>query len=389
MIAQLPADFADWLDVVAIGALLTFTWSADPIVFAFLAVALGLPYVIVGPFAGVLIDQSSLKTVLIFSNLGRAIMTASLALAPNWQILLILVFIRSAVDAFFTPAKQSAIQATTTPNERMVANGFSHAINQTSKIVAPALGGALLIVFAPSQVFLLNAVVSLVTVSILIGLKPIIRQGIEITDTGSLFAGLRDGWQEISGKPLLRGALILMAGGYFGMFFYDTLIAPLTRDLGFDQTDLGLALSAVGAGGVIGAIYFGMSVTTRRPFGLVSLASAIAGVLVTGLGISEMLKTEVLFPIFLIVFFFLGLTSAMSVVPIRTIIQTETRQDHMARVTALSEAANTTALLTAPFLGAIIASWLSIGAAFVTGGLLLTLVGLYAASLQWRTGKFG
>ncbi|MEO1606958.1 MAG: MFS transporter, partial [Pseudomonadota bacterium] len=158
--AQLPADFADWLDFVAIGALLAFVWDAPSYAYALLAVGMGTPYLIIGPFAGVLVDRWPIKAVLIWSNLGRAVVTAEFFLAGNWPVLIALVALRSSVDSFFTPAKQAAIQALTTKDERASANGLSHGINQASKIVAPGAGGAFLIWFAPNVIFLINAFIS-------------------------------------------------------------------------------------------------------------------------------------------------------------------------------------------------------------------------------------
>lgn len=384
LIAQLPADFADWLDFVAVGALLAFTWHVEPVVFALLALALGLPYVLLGPLAGVLVDRSDIRTVLVASNLGRAAMTASLAFAPNWPILLVLIFVRSSVDAFFTPAKQAAIQAVTQPNQRLSANGISHAINQASKIVAPALGGALLVEFDPGQVFLLNALISMAAVIILVGMAPIRREGGESSGTTFLFAGIGEGWREVSDKPRLRAALALMAGGYFGMFFYDTLIPPLTRDLGFDETDLGLAFAAVGAGGVLGSVYLAAGKQERRPFAMIGVGSAIAGVFAAALGLAQAWPIDLPLMVFLGTFFVLGLATAMTVIPVRTVIQTDTSPERMARVTALSEAANTSALLIAPFLGAAIASLTSSGIAFVVGGGLLILIAFCAMLIEGR-----
>lgn len=70
--------------------------------------ALGLPYLLIGPIAGVLVDRTAIKSVLILSNLGRGLVTLALAFAPGWQVLLALVFLRSTVDTFYTPAKQAA-----------------------------------------------------------------------------------------------------------------------------------------------------------------------------------------------------------------------------------------------------------------------------------------
>ncbi len=380
--AQLPADFADWLDFVAIGALLAFVWNAEPFVFAVLAVSLGLPYLVVGPFAGALVDRMDLKNVLVLSNLGRALATASLFFAPDWVILMALIALRSSVDAFFTPAKQAAIQALTKPEERMGANGLSHAINQSSKIVAPAIGGSLLIWFAPQTIFLLNAVVSVLAALLCLRLSKIAKQQHDqVVETG-IIVNVMDGLKEVSGSPVLRASLMMMAAGYFAMFFYDTLIAPLTRELGFSQSQLGLALAAVGFGGVIGSVVLGLAKDGSRPFFWIAWGSAISGLAVIGLGACEAANISIDVALFIALFGILGLASAMAVVPFRTVIQNHVAPGHIGRVTALSEAANTVALLIGPFIGAAIASATSIGAAFICGGVVMFFVALWAFNIR-------
>lgn len=77
----------------------------------------------------------------------------------------------------------------------------------------------------------------------------------------------------------------------------------------------------------------------------------------------------------------------MVVVPIRTVIQSETPPDQIARVTALSEAVNTLALLSAPFIGAALASWSSTGAAFLAGGGRAALNAALALNLHRRASR--
>jgi len=381
--AQVPADFADWLDFVAIGALLAFSWGADPFVFALLAVSMGLPYLFVGPFAGVLVDRMDAKTVMIWANFGRGVVTASFFFAPNWQYLMALIATRSAVDTFFTPAKQAAIQALVAPERRAHANGLSHAINQASKIVAPAIGGGLLIWATPQSVFLLNAVVSFVAAGLLTRMASI-RPTATHPDAAEpgMLESIRDGFKEVLTKTTLRVSLWMMAASYFAVFFYDTLVAPLTRDLGFTQTDLGLSLAAVGAGGVIGAVALSASKEFKYPFRWIAAGSLISGITIASLGGAEMIGQNMGITVFVSAFAILGLCSAMTVVPFRSIIQNSVSDKSIGRVTALSEAANTMALLTAPFIGAFVASVASIGAAFVCGGIIMVLVALRAAMLR-------
>ncbi|WP_341365536.1 MFS transporter [Yoonia sp. BS5-3] len=380
LVAQVPADFADWLDFVAIGALLAFVWQLESFVFAVLAISLGLPYLLIGPVAGVLVDRADINRILIFSNLGRGLMTAALFWAPDWGAVMICVALRSLCDTFYSPAKQAALQSLTTPSQRMRANGLSHAINQASKIVAPALGGGLLIWLAPQSVFLINAAASGVAVLMVMWLSPIPRP--PQASTAGIGADIWAGLQEVRQNRILRAALLMMGAGYFAMFFYDTLIAPLTRDLGFSQTFLGLALAAVGGGGVLGAALLGARNFGIRPFALISLGAGISGAMVLALGMVEVNSTPINAFIFVLFFAVLGFASTTVVVPFRTILQDTVTPARIGRVIALSEALNTGALLIAPFIGAWIASVYSVGAAFICGGIVMICVAIGAWALR-------
>ena len=383
LIAQVPADFSDWLDFVALGALLAFVWQAPPLVFALLAVAMGLPYLVVGPLAGALVDRSPIRSVLIGSNLGRAVITALFALAPSWETLLVLVALRNSVDAFFTPAKQAAIQALTVSEERNQANGISIAINQMSKVLAPALGGGLLAIFAPQPVFVLNAFVSLVAVLLVWRMNPIERIESEAEESDTIVQQLRSAVALIGKNSVLKLSLGLMAGTFFGMFFYDTLIAPLAASLDYTQTDLGLALAVIGGGGLTGALFVTAVGDRIRPFLLIGVATFISALLIVGLGSVEVLGIRpdrlILGPILFIV----GFAGGIAFVPYRTLLQDNTPPHQMGQITAFSEAANTLALLTSPFAGAAVASLTSIGVAFIIGG-LVTLGVAIVALLNWN-----
>ena len=381
--AQVPSDFADWLDFVAIGALLAFAWQAEARVFAFLAVALGAPYLFVGPFAGALVDRADARKVMALANLGRAVVTVSFVFAPNWPVLLALVALRSTVDSFYSPAKQTALQAYTAEGGRARANAVSYGINQASKIAAPAIGGTWLIWWEPQAVFLANAGVSVLAALMVLRLAPLPPvQAAEGEAAPGMLASVREGLAEIGGSPVLRATLGMMAAGYFAMFFYDTLIPPLTRDLGLSETDLGLAMAFVGAGGVIGALGLGGLAERVRPFVLIATGSLISASVVGGFGWAEMVGQSLPKPLFLAGFAVLGLTSALMLVPYRTVIQSATRPEAMGRVSALNEALNTSALLVAPFIGAAIAEATRIGGAFVAGALIMALIALRAATLR-------
>jgi len=171
LLAAIPADFADWFDYVAVVALIAYVWGEGPVALALLALAFALPYVVAGPLLAAWVDRADLKLVLLFSNLGRGVLTFALVIAPNVEILLLIVLVRGVVDSAFTPARQSAIQLTTPEALLMAANGLHQGINQASKIVAPACGGLLLALVPAQGVFAINGVLSVAAFLILLRLR--------------------------------------------------------------------------------------------------------------------------------------------------------------------------------------------------------------------------
>ncbi len=371
---SLPADFADWVDYSAVLALLVFTWGEGPLVLAFFALALSLPYVVIGPFLAVLIDRLPLRTVLIVSNAGRALATLGFIFAGDTTIVLALVFARSAVDSAFSPARQAAIQATTPPLQLSEANGLHHAINQTSKIVGPAVGGLLLAIMPIQAVFGLNAVLSIVAAAIaatvIIGPRPPIEDTSPESFLKRTSAGIGAFWQ----NPRLKLALIFSVTAYFAVFLYDALMALLTDDFGLGATAFGLSIGASGAGGLLGALLAGRIAKTR-PFRLMSLAAIFGGLVSVIIGAAALLDWSVNLVIFMIVSALMGGSFGFVTVPYRTIIQTETPPDRIARVFAAGEAVTVVVMLSAPFIGSAIASQFGTGAAFGCGGVLLAVLG--------------
>lgn len=214
-LASIPADFADWLDYAAVVALLVFAWGEGPFVLALFGFALTLPYVLIGPLLAVYIDRTPLGRVLVLSNLGRGLTTLALVFASSTPLVLLLVFLRSSIDSAFTPARQAAIQASTPPTLLASANGLHQAINQTSKIAGPALGG-LLLAFIPAQsVFGLNAVLSLVAALSLIKLGLPLREAREPSD---IRTELSAGAAEFRRNRMLLLALVFSAVAYFAFF---------------------------------------------------------------------------------------------------------------------------------------------------------------------------
>lgn len=380
MAAQIPSDFADWLAFVAVASVLAYDFQAPPVAFACLGLAMGLPAIFVGPVAGVFVDRWHLRPVLFWSNLGRGLVVLTFGLVDSWPALIGLVALAATIDAFFTPAKQSALQVLVQPDDRLAANSLSQMINQTSKIIGPALGGTILVLVGPLPVFALTAFASVVAAALLVT----ISLGQRAPDPGSrtgIRAEIGAGLQLVRQPGMLRSAIGLLATGFFAIFLYDTLIAPLMGSFGLGPEVLGLCIAANGLGGVVGALAGARLMQRGHPFAWVAAAMAFGG-LGTGV-LGSLAMSGALPPGWVIVAMFggVGLVGAGSIIPLRAVIQNETPIGAMGRVSALTEAASACALMVAPLIGAGLATLGGIGLPFTAGAAVLLMIAIVALRL--------
>lgn len=380
LVAQVPADMADWLDFVAIGTLLAFVWDAPPEAYAMLAVAMGLPYLVAGPVLAGIVDRADLRRVMIWSNLGRAIATVGLIIAQDWPSLLVAVAARATVDSAYGPAKQAAIQALAGEGELARVNGLSFGINQLSKVIVPSLGGALLLVMSIQQVFAINIAVSLLAAGLVMRLPRNLRDPAE--NEGTL-RGLTSALRLVWDTAMLRRVFMWMGLAIFANFLFDTLFAPHFKSLDLGPQTLGYVITLVGAGTVIGAV-IPLRDDPRAIMAAIAVAGVVAGIGVIAMGALGLYDVPHTMAALLAASFIVGVASGRSFLPMRVLLQTHTPPDKMARVAALSEATNTIALLSAPFLGAMIMRTWGTPYAFVAGGVMFIGLGVMVAVTRMR-----
>ncbi|MCW5695981.1 MAG: MFS transporter [Bauldia sp.] len=374
-LASVPADFADWLDYAAVIALLVFVRGEGPFALAFFAVALVVPYVVIGPLFAVLVDRTSLRRVLVLSNLGRAIVTAFLLLQPSTALVLALVFLRASVDSAFTPARQAAIQASTPVDLLSAANGIHQAINQTSKIVGPALGGIWIAALPIQSVFAANIVLSLVAAAVAARVILPARETAPAAERESFVRQATAGIREFRRNRLLMAVLIFVCITYFSYFLHDALIALLAADLSLGADIFGLSIAASGFGGLVGSLLAGRWSATHPILWMA--AFAVLGGAVTVTFASLVLAGAPLgAAAFLAATGMMGFASGATLVPYRTIVQREVPPDRIGRASAAGEAAITGAMVIAPFGGSAIAAAFGTAAAFVAGGAIQLVLGL-------------
>ncbi|MFI7499425.1 MFS transporter [Streptomyces sp. NPDC049687] len=280
---RLLSQCADGVYQVALAAYVVFSpekqTSAGAIASA-MAVLL-LPYSLVGPFAGVLLDRWRRRQVLLYGNLLRALLasvTAVLMLShvPDWLFYVSALCV-TAVNRFVLAGLSAALPRVVDAERLVLANSLS----PTAGTLAAVAGGGLAfvvrlaiadtdaaVVLLGSALYLCAALMSLTMAADLLGPERAqVRAGL-VTALGGTAHGLSSGVRHLT-QPKRREAAWALGSITLMRFCYGALtvmVLMLCRYAWSSDPDQGLALLGL-AVGISGAGFFLAAVVTPSAAG--------------------------------------------------------------------------------------------------------------------------
>ncbi|MFJ1972682.1 MFS transporter [Streptomyces sp. NPDC087903] len=351
LVVRLLSQGADGVYQIALAAHVVFSpekqTSAAAIASA-MAVLL-LPYSLVGPFAGVLLDRWRRRQVFLYGNLLRALMASLTAVlvignVPDWLFYVSALCV-TAVNRFVLSGLSAALPRVVDDERLVIANSLSPTLGTLAATAGGGLAFGVRLVFAGSDaavvllgaaLYLCAALASLRMAPELLGPEPGSvppRLGTALTGTArDLAAGLR----HLATPPRRRAALALSAMTLM-RFCYGALtvmVLMLCRYAFSSDADEGLRLLGL-ALGVSGAGFFAAAVVTPWAAGrlgpgrwIVACAGA-AAVLEPALGlpfaIAPMLAAA----------FVLGLTTQGAKIATDTLVQSSVDDGFRGRIFSL------------------------------------------------------
>ncbi len=132
----------------------------------------GAPQVIIGPFAGALVDRWNRKLVMLVSDGFVAFLTLVMAALftsgriQTWHILTIL-FLRSMQGSFQWPAMRASVSLMVPKEHLSRLGGIDQAVDGLLNIIAPVLGALLLSLWKMQQVLMVDIFTALLAMSLL------------------------------------------------------------------------------------------------------------------------------------------------------------------------------------------------------------------------------
>jgi MFS family permease len=341
------------------------------------------PTFFVGPLAVALVDRWNRHTVLVVTQVLSLLQSAALAwvafaAGPGtgtvWLIAGLSVF-QGLINAFDMPARQSLLVEMVGRRENLPnAIALNSSLVNGSRLVGPALAGAVIAATGEAWCFVIDAVSYLAVVAALLAMRLPKRERPHVA--ASIIRHMIEGVRYAFGFAPIRSLLLLLALVSFAAMPYSVLLPVFAADvLGGGPSTLGLLSAASGVGALSGALYLASRSSVLGLGRVIFVATAALGLGLVGFSKSEWTGMSAA----LLVLVGGGMMVQMAAA--NTLIQTMVDEDKRGRVMGFFGMAFQGA---APF-GSLLAGWLAgvVGVrAVVTGSGVVVLLGALAFASQ-------
>jgi MFS family permease len=158
-LGQVVSQMGDWFDTIALYTIiLNLTGSGRDV--GLLLVARFVPSFLCGPLSGVVADRFSRRTIMIVSDLLRAVVVLGFLFvrrADQLWIVYVLTVLQLSLSTFFEPAKTAAVPSIVTDRELVAANAISSVTWSIMLTLGAVIGGLITGWFGTNAAFVLDA----------------------------------------------------------------------------------------------------------------------------------------------------------------------------------------------------------------------------------------
>ena len=172
-LGQVVSQMGDWFNTIALYTIiLQLTGSGRDV--GLLLVARFVPSFLFGPISGVVADRFSRRTIMIVSDLLRAVVVLGFLLVRRagqlWIVYVLTVF-QLGLSTFFEPAKTAAIPSIVEDRELVAANAISSVTWSAMLTIGAAIGGIITDAYGTNVAFVLDAATYLVSAALIASIR--------------------------------------------------------------------------------------------------------------------------------------------------------------------------------------------------------------------------
>jgi MFS family permease len=375
-VAQIISVSGTWMQTVAQAWLVLHLTNSS----VDLGIVVGLqflPMLLFGPIGGLVADRVNKRSLLYATQtaggalalvLGALVVSHSVEL---WQVYLLATLL-GMVNVFDNPARQTFVMEMVGRDDLPNAVSLNTVVMNASRVIGPAIGGVVIVVFGLGTCFFINAASY---VAVLIGLSMMRAAELRPTEHVARAKGqIREGFRYVWRTPSLRNTLLAIS--IIGIFAYNftvtlAVLAKVTFHGGAGAYSV--LTSCMGFGAVVGGL---LAAHRARPTPrLLQVLALIFGGLLGAVALAPTLLTAA------ILIAFMGAASIGFIATANATLQLNADPSMRGRVMALYAMAFLgTTPIGAPLVGAI-AQWTNPRVALLVGAVATVVA---AGVLMWR-----
>lgn len=252
----------DWIYKFAVPTLI-LRLTGSPLATAFAYVLEFIPYVIIGPFAGVLADRFSRRRTMVTTDSGSCLLALGIVglvqlRHPPIVALYVLAMALACMRPLYFPAFQGFLVEMVGEDDRPRFNSWTEVSNGLLSLGGPVIGTAVVAAAGVSLATVIDAV-SFATSASLVATIPYRRtRPASAPKTGKMLTGLRadlaEGFRSIAAsRAVLVGVILISGANLTALIIEGNLVYLLLNTEHEAKIALGVVFSAQGAGAIIGA----------------------------------------------------------------------------------------------------------------------------------------
>ncbi len=333
MAGQGAAQVGNWQQMIAT-SWLAYALSGSTVVLGLAAFALQIPFLLMAPVTGPLLDRLDTRRVLMAANAvacaQSVVMLALVAagLLQPWHIVLANLVL-GIVNAFDSPARQSLLSQMVDRKEDLAnAIALNSSMMAGARFVGPTLAGAIIATVGQVWAFAANAILRVVIIAALramqlahtpgkVASEPWLRQ----------FAG---GLRYAHCFTPCRNSLWLLATMSFTIQTHAAMMPWFVRErFHGDSRTLGMLLGAAGLGALAGMAYLAMRRGVNWLLALIGIASVMAALATIGFAMAPMVWMA------FAMLFLVGMGTMLAAASVNTLIQLAAPEALRGRVASL------------------------------------------------------
>ena len=372
----------DGIFLIAIAWETYVLWNA-PAALSIVGIGMTVPTVVFLLVGGVLSDRHDRRLLMLWSDVGRAVVVGCLAVLvftgslELWE-LVALVALYGCATAFFTPAFEAIIPDLLPAADLPAANSLDQFVRPIAlRLLGPLLGG-MLVAAGAGLAFTVDAASFGASAFAVLAVR---SRGVPNAAHASHGAAMREGLAFIRRRVWLWGTLAAAAAAYLVFLGPSEVLLPyvVKNELHASARDLGLVFGAGGAGAIGAAVLMGQRGHPRRDVTFMYATWTLATLAIAGYGLAT-----AAWQLMLACLVFNALETAGTIVW-STIKQRHVPSAMLGRVSSLDWLISIGLLpisfaLTAPVAGALGVRATLVGAGLV--GAAITLCGLFIPGMR-------